>query len=323
MTGDTRVHEPGRRPPSGNKTGSRSRARRRQFPAWLGFLLPATILYSIIVLLPITGGLPLSVVSWNGVTRPIFNGLANFSHVVHSDFFISALRHVVILTIGFAILANTVGLGLAVLLNSRPKGYRIYQTLIFLPVVVSLVATGFIWTLMLDPTVGLIPSLTQNHGPHFLNQLWLGSPHLALFTVLLVAWWQWGGIPILIYGAGLRSVPKDLLEAADIDGASGTRKFWRITMPLLRPATAVITVLLFITVAQTFDVVYVLEGAQGAPAGATDVFGTLIYRTAFGVGPGATANLGLGEAVAVTVMILVAVTLGIAQWYFRRRTVQY
>lgn len=323
MTSDTRAREPGRGPLPADKAGARGKVRRRQFPTWLGFLLPAAILYSVIVLLPIIGGLPLSLVSWNGVSRPIFNGLANFDHVIHSGFFASALWHVVILTIGFVILANTVGLGLAVLLNSRPKGYRIYQTLIFLPVVVSLVATGFIWTLMLDPTVGLIPSLTQNHGPRFLNQLWLASPHLALFTVLVVAWWQWGGIPILIYGAGLRSVPKELLEAADIDGASGTRKFWRITVPLLRPATAVITVLLFITVAQTFDVVYVLEGAQGAPAGATDVFGTLIYRTAFGVGPGATASLGLGEAVAVAVMILVAATLGIVQWYFRRRTVQF
>jgi raffinose/stachyose/melibiose transport system permease protein len=291
-------------------------------PAWLRFVLPALILYGVIVLLPIVGGIPLSFVSWNGVSRPIFNGLANFRSIIHAGFFFTALLHVVIITAMFVVLANTVGLGLAVLLNSRPKGYRIYQTLIFLPVVVSLVATGFIWTLMLDPTIGLIPSLTQNHGPKILNQLWLANPRIALFSVIMVAWWQWGGIPILIYGAGLRGVPGELLEAADIDGASRARRFWRITVPLLRPATAVITILLFITVAQTFDVVYVLEGAQGAPAGATDVFGTLIYRTAFGVGPGAVANLGLGEAVAVVVMVLLAVTLGIIQWYFRRRTVK-
>ena len=182
-------------------------SRRRAVRPWIMFLAPALVLYSVIVLLPIIGGVPLSFANWNGTSRPTWAGLANFSNVLHSGTFLDAFTHVVLITVGFVILANSVGLGLAVLLHSRPKGYRIYQTLIFLPVVISLVATGFIWTLMLDPTIGLIPSLGAKHGFGALNQLWLANPHLALLTVIVVAWWQWGGIPVLIYGAGLKEHP--------------------------------------------------------------------------------------------------------------------
>ena len=129
---------------------------------------------------------------------------------------------------------------------------------------------------------------------------------------------------ILIYGAGLRSIPLEVLEAAEMDGASRWQRFRHIVLPLMRPARAIITILLFITVAQIFDVVYVLEGIQGAPARATDVVGLLIYRAAFGGGSLSTdADLGQAEANAVAVMVVLGIVLGLIQWYFRRRAVDY
>jgi raffinose/stachyose/melibiose transport system permease protein len=287
---------------------------------WL--ILPALSLYVVLVIVPTLAGLPLSLTNWNGISHVRLNGLNNFIRVWRSPVFQAAMEHTGFILVAFLILANTVGLGLAVLLHSRPRGYRIYQTLVFLPVVISLVATGFVWTLMLDPTIGLVTPLLHAIGLASLSPLWLASPRLALLSVTIVAWWQWGGIPIVVYGAGLKGIPADVLEAAAIDGASAWQRFRRIVLPLLRPATAVTTILNFVTASQVFGVVYVLEGLQGAPGGATDVFGTLIYRTAFGGSSLTTiSNLGYAETNAVVVMIILAVALGLIQWYFRRRTV--
>ena len=161
----------------------------------LRYLLPALVLYLVIVLAPIVGGLPLSLVSWNGVSHPIFRGLANFGSVLTSHDFATALGHTALILLIFFVLANTVGIGIALLLHSRPRGYRLYQALIFLPAVVSLVATGFIWTLMLDPTIGLLPATLNALHLNSINELWLANPRFALLTVTFVAWWQWGGIP--------------------------------------------------------------------------------------------------------------------------------
>lgn len=299
-------------------------ARRKKSRSWLLFILPALALYIIIVIGPTVGGLPLSLIKWNAVAPPIFRGLSNFETVLTSEDFRVALKHTALVLAAFLVFSNTIGLGIATLLHSRPRGHRVYQALILLPVVVSLAATGFIWILMLDPTIGLVPATLSALGHGSSTELWLSDPHSALLTVTLVAWWQWGGIPILIYVAGLRSVPLDVLEAAEIDGASPRQRFWYITVPMIRPATAIVTILAFITVAQVFDVVYVLEGIQGAPARATDVVGLLIYRAAFGGGNLATdADLGLAEANALAIMVLLIASLGATQLYFRRRAVDY
>ena len=122
---------------------------------------------------------------------------------------------------------------------------------------------------------------------------------------------------------GLKAIPTQLLDAAEVDGAIGLRRLRYVVIPLLRPAIVVTTILTFVTCFQSFAVVYVLEGVEGAPGGATDVVGTLIYRTAFGTGIfSSTANLGFSEANAVGVMVILAVGMILLQLYFRRRIVE-
>jgi raffinose/stachyose/melibiose transport system permease protein len=242
------------------------------------FLLPAVLLYGFVFIVPFIGSLPLSFSDWNGISRFSFSGIGNFKNVVTSSAFLSALEHNAIMVGSFFVLSNVVALGLALLLNRRPAGYQVYRTLIFLPAILSLVATGFIWTVLLDPQIGVINPLLQSMGLGFIHPQWLASPHLALATVVL---------------------------------------------PLLRPAIVVTTVLTFVTAFQSFAVVYILEGIEGAPGGATDVVGTLIYRTAFGTGAfSSTANLGYSEANAVGVMVVLAVGLVFMQLYFRHRIVE-
>ena len=269
------------------------------------------LLYGLVFIVPFIGSLPLSFSDWNGISRFAFSGLGNFKQVLMSSAFLSALEHNAIMVGSFFVLSNVVALGLALLINRRPAGYQVYRTLIFLPAILSLVATGFIWTVLLDPQIGVVNPLLKSMGLGFLQSQWLASPHLALATVVLVSWWQWGGVPMVIYGAGLKSIPGELLDAAQVDGAIGMRRLRYVVLPLLRPAIVVTTVLTFVTAFQSFAVVYVLEGIEGAPGGATDVVGTLIYRTAFGTGTfSSTANLGFSEANAVGVMVILAVGHG-------------
>ena len=307
-------------------TGEAGRKKKRKLSPRLPagrFLLPAVLLYGFVFLVPFIGGLPLSFSDWNGISRFSFSGIGNFKQVVTSSAFLSALEHNAVMVGSFFVLSNVVALGLALLLNRRPAGYQVYRTLIFLPAILSLVATGFIWTVLLDPQIGVVNPLLQSMGLGFVHPEWLASPHLALAVVIVVSWWQWGGVPMVIYGAGLKSIPGELLDAAQVDGAIGFRRMRYVVLPLLRPAIVVTTVLTFVTAFQSFAVVYVLEGIEGAPGGATDVVGTLIYRTAFGTGAfSSTANLGYSEANAVGVMVVLAVGLVFMQLYFRHRIVE-
>jgi raffinose/stachyose/melibiose transport system permease protein len=307
-------------------TGEAGRKKKRRLSPRLPaarFLLPAVLLYGFVFIVPFIGSLPLSFSDWNGISRFSFSGIGNFKQVVTSSAFLSALEHNAVMVGSFFVLSNVVALGLALLLNRRPAGYQVYRTLIFLPAILSLVATGFIWTVLLDPQIGVINPLLQSMGLGFIHPEWLASPHLALAVVIVVSWWQWGGVPMVIYGAGLKSIPGELLDAAQVDGAIGFRRMRYVVLPLLRPAIVVTTVLTFVTAFQSFAVVYVLEGIEGAPGGATDVVGTLIYRTAFGTGAfSSTANLGYSEANAVGVMVVLAVGLVFLQLYFRHRIVE-
>jgi raffinose/stachyose/melibiose transport system permease protein len=298
------------------------RHRRPRLPAGR-FLLPALVLFGLVFIVPFIGSVPLSFSDWNGISHFSFNGLGNFKQVVTSTEFLSALEHNAVMVGSFFLLSNVVALGLALLLNRRPAGYQIYRTPIFLPSILSLVATGFIWSVMLDPEIGVVNPMLKSLGLGFFQPQWLASPHLALATVVVVSWWQWGGVPMVIYGAGLKSIPTELIDAAHVDGAEGFRRLRYVVLPLLRPAIVVTTILTFVTAFQSFAVVYVLEGIEGAPGGATDVVGTLIYRTAFGTGAfSSTSNLGFSEANALGVMVIIGAALVLLQLYFRRRIVE-
>ncbi len=257
---------PGAVPGTGDVGRKKKRRLSPRLPA-ARFLLPAVLLYGFVFIVPFIGSLPLSFSDWNGISRFSFSGIGNFRQVVTSSAFLSALEHNAVMVGSFFVLSNVVALGLALLLNRRPAGYQVYRTLIFLPAILSLVATGFIWTVLLDPQIGVVNPLLQSIGLGFIHPQWLSSPHLALAVVIVVSWWQWGGIPMVIYGAGLKSIPGELLDAAQVDGAVGFRRMRYVVLPLLRPAIVVTTVLTFVTAFQSFAVVYVLEGIEGPRAG--------------------------------------------------------
>ncbi len=275
----------------------------------LWFVLPGFIFFLAVMLIPLILAVGISMTNWTGFGGELeFIGLANYAELLTYWPFYRAAMHNAIIFLAILVFQHTVGLYIAVLLNEKPRFMQFYRTVLFLPVIMSLVATGFIWTLMLSPNIGLINPLLKSLGLDFLAGQWLSDPKLALPVIIFVTAWNSMGWAIIIYLSGLQNVPEELKQAAAMDGANTRQIFWRVVFPQLSPAFTALTVLTFIGTFRTFDVVYVLTGPLGAPNFATDVMGTLIYRTAFGGSSFSSADIrfAFGLAMALLLMLIMA-----------------
>ena len=274
------------------------------------FVLPGLVFFVAFMIYPAIFAVGVSMTGWTGLGNEFpFVGLDNFVKALTSWPLYRAAINNGIMFISILIFQHTVGLFLAVQLNAKPRFMEFYRAVLFLPVIISLVATGFIWTLMLSPHIGFINPVLKDIGLGFLAKNWLSDPNYALGTVIFVSCWNALGWSIVLYLAGLQNIPEELTQAAHVDGANAWQTFWRVTFPLLSPSFTALTVLTFIGTFRAFDVVYVLTGPIGSPAYRTDILGTLIYRTAFG-GAGQSSNdvrMSLGIAMSLIVFVAMAI----------------
>jgi ABC-type sugar transport system permease subunit len=199
--------------------------------------------YGILFVYPTIRAFYLSAFDWSGV-GPIggFIGLRNFGDLLGSERFWRAALHSAQLFLFIFIFQNTISLGLALMLNRRSRMTHIYRAIIFLPVIMSAVATGIIWVLMLDPIIGIVNPVLRDVGLASWQREWQADPEWAMRTVMLVQAWQWNGMAVVLYLAGLQNVPEDLKQAALVDGARRWQVFRDITFPMLAPAFTVVTV---------------------------------------------------------------------------------
>lgn len=289
---------------------------------WVIFLIPAITVYVGFMALPLINSMGLSLYTGTGLTPERFVGLDNyvelFSNPWYRDRFLNALGNTFIFFFIHILVQNTLGLLFAFLLSRPFRGRNVYRTIIFIPATLSVLVTGFLWTLILNPRWGALNALLENVGLEGLARPWLGDPDLVLPAISLVSSWQWVGLPTMLFLAGLLSISDDLLEAAAIDGAGALRTFWSIQLPLLKPVIGIVTVLTFVGNFNAFDVVFAMAGARGEPDYQADLLGTFFYRTAIaGEHPVARPEMGIGAAVAtVTFLILFA---GVSMWLFYSR----
>lgn len=284
---------------------------RRPFGArwpFVWFLLPALLVYGVFFIYPTIRAFYLSLFDWTGY-GPIrhFIGLANFADALQSRQFRLAAWNSTKLFLVIFVLQNTVSLGLAVMLNRRSRMTHVYRVIIFLPQIMSAVATGIIWILMFDPIIGIINPFLAHHGLGGLQREWQSDPNWAMKVVYLVQFWQWNGMAVVLYLAGLQNVPEDLRQAALVDGARPWQVFRDVTFPMLAPAFTVVTALSFILIYRAFDLIYVLGGPSGQPDGKTLVLGVLIYGDAFGTSAFSNATrMSYAIAEGVTLFVFLA-----------------
>ena len=277
---------------------------------WMLYLLPGVIIYVVFMAYPLIDSVRLSLFSDSGGQR-IFVGLDNyiklFTDEVISKRFWSAFGHTWIFFAIHMLVQNVLGIIFAVMLSNRTmKGTRIYQTIIFLPVTLSILVTGYLWKLLLSPV--WTGEFLTNIGLGFLSKPWLGMENTALIFVSLVSCWQWVGMPTMMFFAALQGISEELIEAASLEGTNTWDLFRYIQFPLIRPVIGVVAILTFVNNFNAFDVVFSMEGANGAPNYATDIIGTFFYRVGIaGQHPVAIPDTGMGAAVATVIFVMLVV----------------
>lgn len=269
------------------------------------FVSPATLLFLVFIVYGIAYNLYNSFQSQTFYGTNVFVGWHHFASMFQDPVFWSALRNNGIWFVVCVGIQTVLGCTLALLLDLRILGSRFVKTVIFAPVVLSPVVIGLIWSHIYDPYQGLIAGLW--HG----SPNWLGSPQLALVSVAMVNVWQWTGFSMLLYLAAVQDVPRELREAAAIDGAGYWATARSVLFPLLKPATATLLILGLIGSLQTFTLVFVMT--RGGPANASQVLGTYIYQKSF-----IENNLGYGSAMSV-VLLVITLVLTIFQLAFFNR----
>ncbi|NGO44316.1 sugar ABC transporter permease [Streptomyces sp. YC419] len=273
--------------------------RARTTPPWW-FALPALLLFAFVVLVPSARGVHYAFTDWDGLDPSFsFVGLDNFSAMLDDPDATAAIWHTLLIAVAITVIQNGLGLLLALGVNTAIKSRNLLRVFLFAPAVITPIVTAYLWRNLLGPD-GAINSLLGTIGLDGLRQDWLGSPQLALWSVIGVIVWQYAGYSMVIFLAGLQSVPKEIHEAAAIDGAGPVRRFWSVTRPLLAPAFTINLMLSIIGGLKLFDQVYALTG--GGPGHATDTISTLIYKDAFTLG-----EFGYSIALAVVLTIIVAV----------------
>ena len=264
------------------------------------FVLPAFFLFAVFVLLPLLAAVYYGFTRWDGVSAAQWVGLANYTRAFKDEIYLWSYVHVVVYILACFVVEVLFGLVMAVLLNSPKRGFAVLRVLFFSPVVLSMAAAGILWTFIYDYRTGLLNAVLEAVGLSLLTQPWLSNPNTALLAVAVVSGWKYSGFYMIIYLAALKRIPASLYEAAMLDGAGAFRRFFNVTLPLLRETT-VITVLLAITGGfAAFDLFYTMTNGQ--PFNATEIPTTWIVKAAFD-----RNQVGYGVALTVIMMVVVSV----------------
>lgn len=272
------------------------------------FLLPLLVCYSILIIYPFLSAIYFSFTDYHLMFRGLsFTGLDNFKRLFGDPTARVAILNTFVWTGGIVAAQMTVGMLAALLLNQRLPGTTLFRALILLPWVVSPIVAAQTWRYIYDPMGGLLNWFLKLLSISSSGYDWLGDPSLAFFSVMLVAIWR--GIPFcfVMILAGLQAVPKELYEAAEVDGANSLSRFIYVTMPLLEPILLVTLILRFIWMFNNFDFVWVLT--RGGPGTRTQLLSVLAYQNAFSF-----YDIGYGSAIGVFMFL---VLLGPVLIYFR------
>ncbi|MEO5779450.1 MAG: sugar ABC transporter permease [Arthrobacter oryzae] len=266
---DTAVREP-------KRTGSSKQQRKLRRTGWL-MITPALIHIGLWSAIPVLATFALSMTDYDIFNAPRWIGIDNYIAIVQDPVFLQATWNTIVYTFWTVPVSMAIALVVAVALNQGLRLQKWYRTAFFLPHVTATVAIAMVWLLIFNPQQGLLNGMLSVLG--IPGQAWLANPELALGSVVVVGAWHGIGIKMLIYIAALQNIDESLYEAASVDGASVVRKFFAITLPMLKPATFFVLVISIIGAFQVFDQIYVLT--DGGPANSTTMMTYEIYRSAF------------------------------------------
>lgn len=281
----------------------------RNISSFLLFVGPAVFIWFSVVLLPFIYGIGITFTDWNGLSMHInFVGLHNYQKVFTDSVFFGAFQKTVIYVIFSVIFSNIIGFFLALGVTSGMKGQGLFRTGFFTPNIIGGIILGYIWNFIFSYA---LTGLGKTLGISWLSTSWLTDPKKALAALIIVTAWQMSGYLMVIYIAGLTNVPKELLEAASIDGATNWQIIKNVKIPLIRNSITICIFLAIIRTFMSFDLN--LSLTAGGPYKSTELIAYKIYQTAF-----TKMDFGVGQAQAMVLFIIVAV-ISLLQVYFTKR----
>lgn len=311
-----------------NKPAAKTKTKRK-WKRWAIHLfpIPALVIYGLFIVYPILAAFTYSLFDWDGLVRGAFIGLENFQALFslepYKELFWNAFQHNIVYFLGQLIAQNGLAFILAFIIYKKIKGAEFFKIAFFMPRLLSIIVVGFLWKLILNPNFGALNVILGKFGLESLQKAWLGDPDTALTAIILVNSWFGLGFAVLIFLAGMQSIPHELIEAATLDGAKGWKMMSKIIIPLMMPAITIITVLTFIQSFEAFELVYAMQGSQGEPYHSTDTLAIYFYRLAFGGSSGGGSSaIGLGSALAVVLFLFISVFTAILLYFMRKKEVE-
>lgn len=260
-------------------------------------IMPAVILFTVFFLAPIFISVYYSFTDFSGIGAAKFIGFKNYQVLLKDKFFFVALKNTFIILIGITITILPLSFIVALLLEKPFRGSGIVQSMIFAPNVIAPILVGLIWLFILDPKMGMINAILRSIGLSDYQQQWIGGKTLTPYSVAFVYLWQVLGFYTTINMAGLRSIPADIYEAAEIDGANYFQRIRKITIPMMKNTIVINTILIITGGFKIFETVKQLT--NGEPNHMSDVLVTYMYDTTF-----TSSRYGYGMAVATVSFVL-------------------
>jgi multiple sugar transport system permease protein len=277
------------------------------------FVLPAVLFFAIFAFYPMINAFYISLTEYDLITPPRFIGLGNYLRMFHDSRFEVVVQNTLLFAFGSSIPTWLLSLALAMALVKKFPGKEMTRTAYFLPVIVSAVVVSMVWRMLYHP-LGPINALLEPIFHRNLN--WITDKNLVDWAIIITNVWQSVGFYMVIYIAGLQNIPDDFYDSAKVDGASSTQSFWYITLPLLKPTTLLVLVIMVINGFQSFTYQYVLT--KGGPGDASNVIALYIYYNAFQY-----QYMGYASAISIVMFVVIMILTLIQFRIVRSEDVSY
>ena len=288
--------------------------RRRLAP--FKFLLIPVILYAIWVIVPIFYTIFLSFTQWDGLTAPTFIGLGNYADLLRDPIFYTALFNNIKWLLIYVLVPLPLGLGFAMFFNRSLPGVKIFKTAIYLPLTLSFVVLSQIWTWIYQPKYGAINVTLKALGLGNLTVAWLSNSDVVTYSLIVVGCWPQTAYTMVLFLAGLQNIPTEVMEAAKVDGANKWQTFWKIILPLLRPATIIAVAVTIIQSLRMFAIVNVMT--RGGPFRSSEVLANYMYVEGF-----KNYSMGYASALAVVLFLIILLFVFVYLYQIFKTEVEY
>jgi raffinose/stachyose/melibiose transport system permease protein len=277
---------------------------------YVWFMLPVLLLYVMFFIYPMFSAFAKGFTKWNGLTPPMYNGLANFKHAFADGTFWASVKNNGYFILFSVFVQVPLIIFFSLLISNVKKLQGLYKTAVFIPSIMSTAVIGILWSFIYEPDIGLLNLILTKLG--FQPIMWLSDTNWVMLSVLITNAWQWTGFYIVMVLASILSIPREINEAAIVDGASAFQRATRITMPLIMPIISVVIMLSIAGAMKAADIIIVMT--KGGPGGATEVMAT--YMIKYGI---TNVKYGYGNSIAVLIFVFTLILTVLYQLLFARR----